>query len=74
MLLSLTVQKSVMSIYSDKLAHVQVVINCRNSIAQMCSREDTHARSFMRAVLDDFMSQNELTTFIIKFQNKIGCL
>ena len=38
--------------YSDKLAHVQVVINCRYSIAQMCTWEDTHARLFTRAVLD----------------------
>ena len=30
-----------MSIYSNKLAHVQVVINCRYSVAQMCTREDT---------------------------------
>ena len=30
-----------MSIYSDKLAHVQVVINCRYSVAQMCTHEDT---------------------------------
>ena len=30
-----------MSIYSDKLAHVQVVINSRDSVAQMCTREET---------------------------------
>ena len=35
-----------MSIYSDKLAHVQVVINSRYSVAQMCTWEDTHARLF----------------------------
>ena len=29
-----------MSIYSDKLAHVQVVTNCQYSVAQMCTRED----------------------------------
>ena len=51
-----------MSIYSDKSAHVQVVINCRYSIAQMCSWEDIHDRLFMRAVVDDIMSQNELET------------
>ena len=26
--------------YSDKLAHIQVVINCRYSVAQMCNCED----------------------------------
>ena len=36
-----------MSIYSDKLAHVQAVINCRYSVAQMCTWEDTHAHLFM---------------------------
>ena len=30
-----------MSIYSDKLAHVQVLINCLYFVAQMCTREDT---------------------------------
>ena len=30
--------------YSEELAHVKVVINCRNSIAQMCTREDLLAR------------------------------
>ena len=51
-----------MSIYSDKLAHVQVVINCPYSVAQMCTWEDTHANLFRGAVLDDAMRQNELTT------------
>ena len=32
-----------MSIYSDKLAHVQVVINYPYSVAQMCTSEDTLA-------------------------------
>ena len=35
-----------MRIYLDKLAHVLVVINCRYSVAQMCTWEDTHTRSF----------------------------
>ena len=51
-----------MSIYSDKLAHVQVVINCRYSVAQMCTREETQADWFTRAEIDDFMSQSELIT------------
>ena len=29
-----------MSIYSDKLAHIQIVINCRYSIAQICTCEE----------------------------------
>ena len=32
-----------MSIYSVKLAHVQVVINCPYSVAQMCTHEHTLA-------------------------------
>ena len=47
-----------MSIYSDKLAHVQVVINCQYSIAQMY-------------VLDDIMSQSELTTRLYKKMKSI---
>ena len=47
-----------MSIYSDKLAHQQVVINCQYSVAQMGTWEDT--RLFRLAILDDVMSQSEL--------------
>ena len=48
-----------MSIYSDKLAHVQVIIiNCQYSIVQSASEK--------RTVLDDVMSQNELTTDSLK--------
>ena len=32
-----------MSIYLDKLAHIQVVIDCQYSVAQMCTSEDTLA-------------------------------
>ena len=49
-----------MIIYSDKLAHVQVVINCQYSVAQMCTREDTLAHYL--GTLDDVMSYNWLTT------------
>ena len=38
--------------YSDKLAHVQVIINCQYSIAQMCTREDTLARYLGAPSLD----------------------
>ena len=58
-----------MSIHFDKLAHVQVVINSRYSIAQMCTREDILARLFTHNVLDDVMSQNELTK--ISFEKKL---
>ena len=51
-----------MSIYSDKLAHVQVVINCRYSLAQMCTREDTLAHNFEALYFDDVMSYKLLTT------------
>ena len=36
--------------YSEELAHVKVVINCQNSIAQMCTREDLLARLYERSV------------------------
>ena len=32
-----------MSIYSEKLAHVQVAINCQYSVAQLCTLGDTLA-------------------------------
>ena len=54
-----------MNIYSDKLAHVQVVINCWYVIAQKCTREDTLAHN-----LDDVKSYNLLTTVWLK-PNKI---
>ena len=50
-----------MNIYSDKLAHVQVVINCWYVIAQKCTREDTLAHN-----LDDVKSYNLLTTTVYK--------
>ena len=45
----------------DKLAHAQVVIICRYFVAQLCTREDM-LNHYLGAVLDDTMSQNELTT------------
>ena len=59
--------ESVMSIYSDKLALSQV--NYRNSVAQLCTWLDTPACLFTHAVLDDVMSQNELTTIGTTFIN-----
>ena len=51
-----------MNIYSDKLAHVQIVINCRDSIAQICTYEETLAHNLGVLYLDDVMSYNSLTT------------
>ena len=47
-----------MSIYSYKLAQAQVVINCSNSVAQMCTREDTFAQNLGAPYIDDAMSYN----------------
>ena len=51
-----------MSIYSDKLAYVRVIIHFRYSIAKMCTREDMLAHSLGMPCLDDVMSFNSLTT------------
>ena len=53
-----------MSIYSDKLAHVQVVINYPYLVAQKCTREDTLAHNIGGPYFDDVMSYNSLTTSI----------
>ena len=47
-----------MSIYSDKLAHVQVVINSPYSIAEMCTREDALAFILGAPSIDDVLSYN----------------
>ena len=52
--------ESVMSIYLDKLAHVQVVINCQYSVAQMCTREDTLTHYLGALFIDDVMRYNTL--------------
>ena len=54
----------VVSYYSDKLTHVQVIINCPYSIAQMCTRKETLAHSLGEPCLDDIMSYNSLTTIV----------
>ena len=51
-----------MSIYSDKLAHVQVVINCQYFLAQLCTCEDGLAYILGTLSIDDVMSRNSLTT------------
>ena len=61
-----------MSIYSDKLAHVQVVINCRFSVAQMCTHEDTLAHILGAPYFDDVMSYDSLTTSIAPSRVLVG--
>ena len=51
-----------MSIYSDKLAHIQVIINCRFSVEQMCTLEDMLAHNLGAPYIDDVMIHNSLTT------------
>ena len=51
-----------MSTYSDKLAHVQVVINCQYFVAQMCTREDMLAHYLGALFIDDVMKYNTLIT------------
>ena len=55
-----------MSIYLDKLAHVQVDIYCWYSIAQMCTHEDILALYLGMPSLDDVMSHNELATLLLQ--------
>ena len=44
-----------MSIYSDKLAHVQeVVVKCRYFIAQLCTREDGLAYILGAPSIEDY--------------------
>ena len=45
-----------MNIYSDKLAHLQVVINCLYSVAQMCTCEDTLAYILGTPSIDDVIT------------------
>ena len=61
---------TVMSIYSDKLAHVQVVIICPYSIAPLCTREDAVAHNLGAPCIDDVMSYNSLTTVGIQIPEK----
>ena len=52
-----------MRIYLNKLAHVQVVINCQYTVAQMCTCEDALAHNSAVLYFDDIMScYNSLTT------------
>ena len=51
-----------MSIYSDKLTQVQVVINCLYSVAQFCTGKDVLAQILAAQSTDDVMSYDSLTT------------
>ena len=56
-----------MSIYSDKLAHVQVFINCPYYVAQMCTHEESEDKLthiLGASYIDDVMSYNSLTTLM----------
>ena len=61
-----------MSIYSDKLSHMKVIINCRYSIAQLCTREDTLAYILGSPFIDDVMSYNSLTTKALNLGVVVG--
>ena len=60
-----------MSIYLDKLAHVQVIINCQYSIAQMCTHEDTLPQNLGAPYFDDVKSYNSLTTLLFLFLQEL---
>ena len=49
--------------YSDKLAHVQVIFNCRYFIAQLCTPKDGLAYILVESSISDVMSYNSLTTY-----------
>ena len=53
-----------MSIYSDKLAFEQVIINCPYFVAQMCTREDTLAHNLDARYFNDVMSYNSFTKLV----------
>ena len=58
-----------MSIYSDKIAHKEVVIICRYFVAQLCTREDGLAYILGAPSINVIMSYNSLTTSVINFQD-----
>ena len=54
---------------SDKLAHVQFLINCLYSVAQMCTWEDTNACLFTRTILGnlyDWFSQSYSIVLLLR--------
>ena len=61
-----------MSIYSDNLAHVQVIINCPYSVAHLCTNKATLAYNLGALHFDDVMSYNSLSTSIAPSRMLIG--
>ena len=55
-----------------QISDPQVVINCRFSVAQMCTREDILAHYLGMPSLDDVMSHSELTTQLIQCKMHYG--
>ena len=53
-----------MSIYSDKLTHLQVIINCFYSIAQFFKGKDMLTHISGTPSIDDVMSYNLLKTLV----------
>ena len=62
---------SVVSIYSDKLAHVQVVINCQYSVAHLCTSEAALAHNLGELHFDDVRSYDSLTTLKLRRENEL---
>ena len=60
-----------MSIYSDKLRHIQVIINCLNSIAKFCTCKDTLAHILCAPSSDDVMSYDLFTIVMICISNNL---
>ena len=55
-------------VYLDKLAHIQVVINCWYSVAQLCTNDDGLAYILGAPSIDDVMRYNLLTTHVYFLQ------
>ena len=51
-----------MSIYLDKLAHIQVVINYQFFVAKVCSHDVMLTHNLGSLFIDDIMSYNSLKT------------
>ena len=60
-----------MNINSDKLAHIQVAINCRARDAPMCTSEDGLAYILGAPYFDDVMSYNLLTTTVVFWKSDL---
>ena len=53
-----------MSVYSDNLAHAQVVINCPYSVAHLCTSEAMLAYNLGALHFDNVVNYNSLTTLL----------